>query len=202
MKHRRYVDSESNATIFFSLVCVGLMTSLALYALSLALSPAQEYDIALASTFAIALPAQGSYGFTEAAHKQRVITMVAEPSRVGLPEPQYTEREVAMLAKTAWGESRGCTPDEQRLVLWTIFQRVDYPYKWGDTIECVITQPDQFHGYSPWHPICPYIYTIVREELEKWQRGEAPPTLYPFAPTLPYFFFCGDGTHNWFRAQW
>ncbi len=29
-----------------------------------------------------------------------------------------------------------------------------------------------------------------------------PPTVEPYAPTLPYLYFEGDGHHNWVRAEW
>ncbi|MFV0519755.1 MAG: hypothetical protein ACK5LY_05710, partial [Lachnospirales bacterium] len=35
-------------------------------------------------------------------------------------ELPFTLNEVEMLAKTVWGEARGCTKDEQRLVVWTV----------------------------------------------------------------------------------
>lgn len=113
----------------------------------------------------------------------------------------FTESDIEMLAKTVWGEARGCSPDEWRLVVWTVLQRVD-AIKYGDTIEAVITAPRQFVGYRPGHPIDPYIYELVTAELMKWVQGEEPPTHEIFAPTLPYFYFDGDGTNNWFREAW
>ena len=122
-------------------------------------------------------------------------------------EPAFTNREIEMLAQTVWGEARGLSPDEQRLVAWTVFQRVDATHKWGDNLEDVITQPVQFVGYSENHPVCPVIYALVYEELIKWYNGYDPPTLYPFATSVPYFFFDSDPStspvpHNWFREDY
>ena len=117
------------------------------------------------------------------------------------PKPPFTERELEMLAQTVWGEARGCTPDEQRLVVWTVFQRVDAD-RWGNSIEAVITAPWQFVGFYENHPIYPEKLELVREEAMRWWNGEQPPLLYPFATSLPYFYFDGDGRNNWFREVW
>jgi len=118
----------------------------------------------------------------------------------------YTDREVELLAKTVYGEARGCTPDEQRLVVWTALQRLA-ANGYGDTIEAVITAPGQFIGYRDKNPVCPVISELVREELGKWAAGEPPPTLEPFAPTARYLYFaarrgdCGK-MRNFFREVW
>lgn len=117
-------------------------------------------------------------------------------------EPPYTEDDIIMLAKTVWGEARGCTQDEQRLVVWTVLQRVDHPDRYGNTIQAVVTAYRQFVGYRTRHPVCPDIYALVAEELYRWWNGEEPPTHPVFAPTAPYFYFDGDGQHNWFRTEW
>ncbi len=114
--------------------------------------------------------------------------------------PALEEHEIAMLAQTVWGEARGCSPDEQRLVVWTIFQRVDKEF--GDSVGEVITQPNQFAGYSESYPVDPDIYELCREEAGKWESGQAAPILAPYANSRPYLFFDGDGTHNWFREEY
>ena len=106
-----------------------------------------------------------------------------------------------MMARTVWGEARGCTPDEWRLVIWTALQRVD-DSRWGDTIEDVLTARYQFIGYRAGNPIDPDIYAVCVEEMLKWWSGEDPPTHEAYAPSAPYFFFDGDGRNNWFREVW
>lgn len=115
-----------------------------------------------------------------------------------------TSSDVTLLAKTVWGEARGCTPEEQRLVVWTVLQRVDADGAFAqyNTIEAVITAPGQFVGYDEKHPVDPDIYNLCLEALAEWQSGAEPPTHEIYAPTAPYYFFDGDGRHNWFREEW
>jgi hypothetical protein len=123
------------------------------------------------------------------------------PTPTSEPAPDYSEAEAEMLAKMVWGEARGCTADEQRLVVWTVFQRVDGD-DWGDTIEAVVTARAQFHGYDTNNPILLDIYDLCAEELIAWHDGAEPPTHELYAPTAPYYYFEGDGLHNYFRKDW
>lgn len=119
-------------------------------------------------------------------------------------ETPLTNSDVTMLARMVWGEARGCTPEEQRLVVWTVLQRVDAGgvFAQYDTIEAVVTAPGQFVGYDENHPVDPDIYNLCLEVLSDWQSGAEPPTHEIYAPTAPYYFFDGDGRHNWFREEW
>lgn len=123
----------------------------------------------------------------------------AEPSEPA--EPPYSDDEIEMLAKTVYGEAGICSTDEQRLVIWTILQRVDGE-DWDNTIGDVITAKSQFVGYRPDNPIDPDIFALCKDELESWWSGAEPPTLEPYAPTAPYYYFDGDGRHNWYREEW
>jgi hypothetical protein len=40
------------------------------------------------------------------------------------------------------------------------------------------------------------------EELKAWQSGAEPPTHDIYAPSTPYYFFDGDGKHNYYREEW
>jgi hypothetical protein len=110
-----------------------------------------------------------------------------------------SNEEIEMLAKTVWGEARGCSDEEQRLVIWTIFQRLDSEIWIGDTIEAIITRQGQFTGYRSYHPIDENILKICEEELQKWIDGEEAPTHEIYAPQLPYYKFSGSSGHNWFK---
>lgn len=117
---------------------------------------------------------------------------------------EYTDADVDMLARLVLKEAGGCSEEEQRLVVWTVFQRVDsidYDFRNMNTIAEVVTEPHQF-AYDDSAPIKDDIRRMCEEELEKWATGGAPPTVEPYAPSLPYLFFEGDGYHNWFRAEW
>ena len=144
----------------------------------------------------------------------------AEPqARAELPAPQpeatyqavtneptpagrtYTESDIDLMAKMVWGEARGCTVEEQRLVVWTVLQRVD-TQRWGKTIEAVITAKHQFVGYRQGNPINAEIRAMCATEMENWRGGAEPPTHEVYAPTAPYYYFDGRGGNNWFRAVW
>ena len=115
--------------------------------------------------------------------------------------PPYTDRDVEILAKTVWGEARDCAPEEQRLVIWTVFQRVDAT-GWGNTVEAVVTAKHQFSGYRANNPVDPGIYEVAAAELTNWANGAEPPTHPVYAPTAPYYYFDGDGANNYFREAW
>ena len=117
----------------------------------------------------------------------------------------YSESDVELIAKTVWGESRGCAPAEQRLVVWTILNRLD-DGRFGGTIEAILTAPRQFPAYRRRNPITPEIYSLCEAELEKWARGEKAPILEPYATTAKYLYFDGRKTasgkrHNFFRGE-
>ncbi len=120
------------------------------------------------------------------------------------PETPLTNSDVTMLARMVWGEARGCAPEEQRLVVWTVLQRVDAGgvFAQYDTIEAAVTAPGQFVGYDENHPVDSDIYNLCLDVLSEWQSGAEPPTHEIYAPTTPYYFFDGDGRHNWFREEW
>lgn len=128
----------------------------------------------------------------------------AEQSECQPPELELTNSDVVLLAKMVWGEARGCAPEEQRLVVWTVLQRVDAGgvFAQYDTIEAAVTAPGQFVGYNEQHPVDVDIYNLCLEALSDWQSGAEPPTHETYAPTAPYYFFEGDGRHNWFREEW
>lgn len=105
------------------------------------------------------------------------------------------------LARTVWGEARGCSATEQAAVVWCVLNRADSPDFPDDPLE-VVRQPDQFYGYSPENPVWPEILTLVedvldRRELEKTAVGDV-------GRVLPkeYVFFEGDGRHNYFRTEY
>lgn len=116
----------------------------------------------------------------------------------------YTEYEIIMLAQVVWLEAGACEPSEQRLIVWTVFQRIDssdHDFKDMNTIAETVTADGQF-AYDPDAPVYKDILNLCREEAAKWADGQPPPTHEIYAPTSPYFFYSGDGSHNWFRAEW
>jgi hypothetical protein len=119
---------------------------------------------------------------------------------VAAAEPDYS-LEAEYIAKTVWGEARGCTVAEQEQVIWCILNRVDSDIQYfPDDIISVVTQPNQFHGYSPDYPVTEEHYALALDVLERWEaekRGEA------IQRNLgkEYLYFHGDGKHNYFREN-
>ena len=112
-----------------------------------------------------------------------------------------TVNEIEMLAKTVYGEARGCSTLQQSAVIWCILNRVDAGQ---GTIAQVITAPNQFHGYDSSFPVTDEIKALVEDVICRWKLeklgcGEV-------GRTLPkeYLFFAADGTGkgNAFRAQY
>ena len=134
------------------------------------------------------------------------VSSISLPDPLWIPEPGDADELAALkeqataLAKVVWAEARSCPPEEQALVCWTAFQRVDDP-RWPDTLIGVLTQPRQFI-YREGSPVDAAIYALCVEEISKWARGDAPPTHAIYAPTTPYYFYDGDGSHNYFREAW
>lgn len=125
----------------------------------------------------------------------------AEPELINLSEPvaKYTSEEVTLVCQTVYGEARGCSKEEQQLVVWCICNRVDYS---GTSVKQVVTADKQFHGYDPENPVTAEIFENVTEVLEAWSRNEEALVYEPYATTTEYRYFYGDGRHNWYREEW
>ena len=112
-------------------------------------------------------------------------------------KPILNEADVEMLAKLVWGEARGCSKTEQAAVIWTVLNRVDSENPvFPDTIQEVVTQPWQFIGYHPSHPVEQDKVDLAKDVLTRWLTGGE-------GRVLPkeYVFFHGDGIHNHFRSE-
>ena len=137
----------------------------------------------------------------ESQNVEQVSLDKAEPEPLNLSEPvvKYTSEEVTLVAKTVWGEARGCSREEQMLVVWCICNRADSSEA---SIEQVVKAPRQFHGYNPEHPVTDEIRSVVLEVLDAWSSGQEALVYEPYATTSEYLYFSGDGVHNWFREEW
>lgn len=117
-------------------------------------------------------------------------------------EPLYTEADAQYIAKTIWGEARGCSKMEQAAVAWCILNRVDNdnPY-FPDTISGVVRQPSQFSGYSRHNPVEDELLELAEDVLERWEREKNGET--DVGRVLPgqYLYFGGNGRTNRFRTQ-
>ena len=116
-------------------------------------------------------------------------------------EPEYemyfTEADVTALAQMLYGEARGCTVDNQMKCVWCVLNRVD-DSRFPDTIQGVLSQPSQFHGYSPSFPVWDELKEVARDVLTRWsmekQGADVARELDKNA-----VFFTGDSVQNHFR---
>ena len=133
----------------------------------------------------------------------------AEPEQTEAPEPSeapvyyemyFTEEDVAAVAKMLWGEARGCTQDNQIKCAWVVVNRVD-DERFPDTIQGVLEQPSQFHGYDPTYPVTDELYSVAFDVLTRWSYEKQG---IPVRRELPssYMWFTGDGAQNHFREAW
>jgi hypothetical protein len=111
--------------------------------------------------------------------------------------------EVIVLAKTVYGEARGCSATEQAAVVWCILNRVDSNLHYmPDDIISVVTQRGQFAGYSKKHPVKDEIVSIVLDVLERWQAEKNGATNVGRVLPKQYLYFHGDGKANHFRDSY
>ena len=130
----------------------------------------------------------------------RAQQMVAEPEPSAEPEYEmyFSEDDVIAVAKMLWGEARGCALDNQQKAVWCVLNRVDDP-RFPDTIQGVLSQPSQFHGYSPDFPVWDELKEVALDVLTRWSLEKQGVTVE--RELLPeYVFFTGDGIQNHFRT--
>ena len=112
----------------------------------------------------------------------------------------FTEEDVAEVAKMLWGEARGCTRDNQIKCAWVVCNRVDDD-RFPDTIQGVLSQPHQFHGYSESFPVTDELYSVAFDVLTRWSYEKQG---IPVRRELPntYLWFTGNGRENIFREEY
>lgn len=133
----------------------------------------------------------------------------SEPEQPEAPEPSqtpvyyemyFTEDDVAEVAKMLWGEARGCARDNQIKCVWVVLNRVD-DERFPDTIQGVLEQPSQFHGYDPAYPVTDELYSVAFDVLTRWSYEKQG---IPVRRELPntYLWFTGNGVENIFREAY
>ena len=108
-------------------------------------------------------------------------------------EPEAAD--VDALARTLYGECRGCSELQQRAVAWTIFNRVDSSAFPNSLIE-VVSQPYQFAGYSESFPVTEELEALARDCLEDW-HFDRDRVLEP-----DFCFFFRNGRINIFSTEY
>ena len=109
------------------------------------------------------------------------------------------DKELEMLAKVIYREARGESKEYQAAVAWCVLNRVDSP-RYASTIERVITSPNQFAWY-PNTPVEEEHLNLAKDVVTRWLLEKE--GYENVGRTLPddYFFFAGDGVHNYFRKN-
>ena len=136
--------------------------------------------------------------------KERQEKEQEKESEVDIPniEKKYKD-EIPYIARTVWGEARGCSKTEQAAVIWCILNRVDSSIRYmPDNIIDVVTQKHQFLGYVKTFPVTKKIRELVIDVLTRWEMEKA--GVENVGRVLPpeYMWFHGDGRHNHFRDSY
>ena len=128
-----------------------------------------------------------------------VVTETTEVVNTSALEIVIEQSDVELIAKTVYGEARGCSVVEQSAVIWCILNRVDAGY---GTIEEVITAKYQFTGYDANHPVKGEFVELATDVLLRWHLEKN--GIGEVGRTLPsdYKWFHGDGKHNHFRNKY
>lgn len=127
---------------------------------------------------------------------------VVTPSPVIDVEEVY-KNDIPLIAKTVWGEARGCSTMEQAAVIWCILNRVDSEgYGFGHGIEYVVTFPYQFHGYNPNNPVTDEIYELTVDVLTRWEMEKNGQSDVGRVLPKEYLYFSGNGIENTFRTEY
>lgn len=124
------------------------------------------------------------------------VVEVAEPEY----EMYFTEADVTALAQMLYGEARGCTVDNQIKCVWCVLNRVD-DARFPDTIQGVLSQPSQFHGYSPNFPVWYELKEVARDVLTRWSLEKQGVAVERELPDT-YCWFTGFNGSNHFRDEY
>ena len=132
----------------------------------------------------------------------KVQQMVAVPEPSAEPEYEmfFSEDDVIAVAKMLWGEARGCALDNQQKAVWCVLNRVD-DSRFPDTIQGVLSQPSQFHGYSPDFPVWDELKEVALDVLTRWSRERQGVAVERELPNT-YLWFTGYNGSNHFREEY
>ena len=115
-------------------------------------------------------------------------------------EMYYTHDDVIAVAKMLYGESRGCSIDNQQKAVWCVLNRVDAD-DFPDTIIGVLSQPDQFHGYSTAFPVWDELTAVAEDVLTRWSLEKQGVAVNRELPKS-FLYFTGTGRENIFREAY
>ena len=115
-------------------------------------------------------------------------------------EMYYTQDDVIAIAKMLYGESRGCSIDNQQKAVWCVLNRVDAD-GFPDTIIGVLSQPNQFHGYSAAFPVWDELTAVAEDVLTRWSLEKQGVAVNRELPKS-FLYFTGTGRENIFREAY
>lgn len=109
--------------------------------------------------------------------------------------------EVELIGRTIWGEAEGVKDKaEQAAVAWCILNRVDDS---GQTIEEVVTEPNQFQGfYRVKGEVPEHFLQLAEDVLLRWRMEKTGEKDVGRVLPKGYLFFIGDGARNYFSREW
>jgi len=127
---------------------------------------------------------------------------VSTTNEIDIPIDDYTEA-ARYIAKTVYGEARGCSTTQQAAVIWCILNRVDEggTYSPEDVIR-VVTKKNQFHGYVSTNPVTDEHYDLAIDVLSRWLREKNGESEVGRVLPAEYLYFGGNGKVNRFRTEW
>ena len=112
----------------------------------------------------------------------------------------YTDADVVAVAKMLYGESRGCSIDNQQKAVWCVLNRVD-DERYPDSIIEVLSQSGQFHGYSPNHPVWDELTAVAEDVLTRWSLEKQGVAVNRELPKS-FLYFTSTGRENIFREAY
>ena len=114
------------------------------------------------------------------------------------PQLQISEKDAEYIAKTLYGEYRGPDKLQQAAVAWCILNRTDY---YGESVEAIVTAPNQFMGYSKYNPVLPELYAMAEDVLRRHALEKLGAENVGRILPSDYMWFWGDGRVNHYRNK-
>lgn len=171
--------------------------------------------IALGCTYMIAGIIKSFKPEPEPVITEQANTSVALTKQIDIPKPEVKEAKTPeiggnptlayheaarYLAKTVYGEARGCSVTDQAAVIWCILNRVDMDDKYSpEEVIDVVTAPGQFHGYSRSNPVWDEHYDLALDVLRRWLSEKTGASETGRVLPAEYLYFAAKDGRNRFR---
>lgn len=147
---------------------------------------------------------------TPTAEPEPIVQQYAESYAAAFTPPQEEKAEekpveldpaeVEYIGRTIWGEAEGVKSEAERAaVAWCILNRVD---AYGQTIEEVVTAPNQFHGYRTGGTCPPMFLDLAADVLTRWNAEKDGAEDVGRVLPADYLYFIGDGERNYFSIEY